>query len=73
VVEFATHRLGPHSKGDDSRPAEELAAARRADWYARYASAYPQQLARWDAEMRALVDAVVADVVARPPARWRTG
>ena len=30
VVEFATHRLGPHSKGDDTRSPDEVPAARRA-------------------------------------------
>ena len=46
VVEFATGRLGPHSKGDDTRTAAELAAARERDWYPRYAAAFPEQFGR---------------------------
>ena len=33
-----THRLGPHSKGDDPRGPEEVARRGRADWYTRYAA-----------------------------------
>ncbi|WP_433083546.1 thiamine pyrophosphate-dependent enzyme [Dactylosporangium sp. CA-052675] len=62
VVEFAVHRLGPHSKGDDTRAAAEVAAL--ADWYPRHAGT------ALDAEQRARVAAVVADVTARPPSVW---
>lgn len=68
VVEFATHRLGPHSKGDDTRSAEEVAAARAADWYPRYAAADPERFARIEAAVRARVDAVAEDVAGREPA-----
>jgi acetoin:2,6-dichlorophenolindophenol oxidoreductase subunit alpha len=70
VVEFATHRLGAHSKGDDARPAHLIRHAREQDWYPRYAARYPEQFAAHDAEMRALIDAVAAEVGARPLARW---
>ncbi|WP_433214981.1 thiamine pyrophosphate-dependent dehydrogenase E1 component subunit alpha [Dactylosporangium sp. CS-047395] len=62
VVEFATHRLGPHSKGDDTRPAAEVAAL--PDWYAPHAGS------SLDREQRDRVAAVVADVTARPPSTW---
>jgi TPP-dependent pyruvate/acetoin dehydrogenase alpha subunit len=67
VVEFVTHRVGPHSKGDDARSAGDVAAARAADWYPRYAAAGPERFARLDAEARAHIDAVAADVTAREP------
>ncbi|SEK31374.1 thiamine pyrophosphate-dependent dehydrogenase E1 component subunit alpha [Streptacidiphilus jiangxiensis] len=67
VVEFVTHRLGPHSKGDDTRPAGELARVRAADWRAPYAAAEPERVARLEAAARARIEAVVADVVAREP------
>ncbi|MEK8173438.1 hypothetical protein NKH77_44530 [Streptomyces sp. M19] len=41
VVEFVTRRLGPHSKGDDTRPAHQTEEAARADWYPRYRAAFP--------------------------------
>ncbi len=70
VVEFVTRRLGPHSKGDDTRPARAVQALREQDWYARCAAACPGRCPRLDAEARAHIDAVAADVAARPPSRW---
>ena len=67
VLEFATHRLGAHSKGDDSRPPHELRHAREQDWYPRYAARFPEQFAACDAEMRAQIESVAAEVTARPP------
>jgi acetoin:2,6-dichlorophenolindophenol oxidoreductase subunit alpha len=66
VVEFATHRLGPHSKGDDTRPPDFP----RVDWYAAYQAGHPSQSARIEAVARARVDRVAAEVAARPPAVW---
>jgi pyruvate dehydrogenase E1 component alpha subunit len=70
VVEFDTHRLGPHSKGDDSRDPDEIARMRRADWYPRYAAAFPEQFGPVDERQRRYVAAVVREVTARPPATW---
>jgi acetoin:2,6-dichlorophenolindophenol oxidoreductase subunit alpha len=70
VVELLTHRVGPHSKGDDSRRPEEIAHARAHDWYARYAQAYPEQFDAHDERQRAYVAQVVADVAGRPASRW---
>lgn len=66
VAEFVTHRVGPHSKGDDSRSALELAAVR--DWYVRYAALFPEQISRLDAY--SLIESVYADVSARPAVTW---
>lgn len=41
VVEVDAIRLGPHSKGDDTRDPEELKANASNDWYAVYRAAYP--------------------------------
>ncbi|WP_213452015.1 thiamine pyrophosphate-dependent dehydrogenase E1 component subunit alpha [Rhizomonospora bruguierae] len=68
VVEFATRRLGPHSKGDDARPPQQLAALREHDWYPRHARLCGERFARLDAEQRDRVAEVVAEVSARPPA-----
>ncbi|MDF3290285.1 thiamine pyrophosphate-dependent dehydrogenase E1 component subunit alpha [Streptomyces silvisoli] len=66
VIEFETYRLGPHSKGDDTR--ENLTVARLAahDWYALYGQQYPEQFRRIDADRRTLVAEVVRDVMTRP-------
>lgn len=70
VVEFATHRLGPHSKGDDTRPPEVIEEARRNDWYRLYPGVAPEQFRRLDAEQRTFVEELVREVVTRPPAVW---
>ncbi|HEU5333378.1 MAG TPA: thiamine pyrophosphate-dependent dehydrogenase E1 component subunit alpha [Actinocrinis sp.] len=67
VLEFATYRLAAHSKGDDARPPHLIRRAREQDWYPRYAARFPEQFAACDAEMRALIESVAAEVAARPP------
>ncbi|PTA46505.1 thiamine pyrophosphate-dependent dehydrogenase E1 component subunit alpha [Micromonospora sp. RP3T] len=61
-----TVRLGPHSKGDDSRDADELRELRRLDWLERYATAYPEQFSAVDARARRRVADVSAEVLSRP-------
>lgn len=70
VVEFHTVRLGPHSKGDDTRSEAELARARAEEWSAQYARQFGDQFAAADERQRALVAELVADVSARAPSSW---
>ncbi|WP_449065207.1 thiamine pyrophosphate-dependent dehydrogenase E1 component subunit alpha [Planomonospora algeriensis] len=70
VVEFATHRIGPHSKGDDTRSAEEIALAAGHDWHPRYARLLGERFGRLDREARELVERVAAEVAARPLSVW---
>ncbi|NUR86391.1 MAG: thiamine pyrophosphate-dependent dehydrogenase E1 component subunit alpha [Nonomuraea sp.] len=60
VVEFATRRLGPHSKGDDTRSQEDLELLRKLDWHAPHAGT-----AR-DLRARDTIQAVIEEVSARP-------
>ncbi|MBO3751367.1 thiamine pyrophosphate-dependent dehydrogenase E1 component subunit alpha [Streptosporangiaceae bacterium NEAU-GS5] len=69
IAEFATHRVGPHSKGDDTRTQQELRHARDHDWYARLAAAYPGPFAVADTAQRDRMAAIVAEVSARPAVR----
>jgi pyruvate dehydrogenase E1 component alpha subunit len=71
VIEFETDRLGPHSKGDDTRSADELAALHARDWYTRYSDLFPQQFERADAAARTTIEQLVREVAARPLAQWR--
>jgi acetoin:2,6-dichlorophenolindophenol oxidoreductase subunit alpha len=71
VVEFATRRLGPHSKGDDPRDADDLARLRAADWHARYAATLGPRFAGIDAEQRDRIAEVVRDVSGRAPVQER--
>jgi acetoin:2,6-dichlorophenolindophenol oxidoreductase subunit alpha len=70
VAEVVVHRVGPHSKGDDTRSAEERLRARAGDWYPRYAAEFPAQVAYWEAATRRRIDQVAAEVAAAPPATW---
>jgi TPP-dependent pyruvate/acetoin dehydrogenase alpha subunit len=70
VLEVAVQRLGPHSKGDDTRPPEVLALARERDWYRWYEAGHPEQFRAADERARARVAEVVQEVSARPPATW---
>ncbi|MCW1092700.1 MULTISPECIES: thiamine pyrophosphate-dependent dehydrogenase E1 component subunit alpha [Streptomyces] len=70
VVECVTHRVGPHSKGDDTRAAEVRERAARHDWYRRYRHDHPAQFAAADQAQAQAVAAVVREVGARPASRW---
>jgi pyruvate dehydrogenase E1 component alpha subunit len=62
VVEFEVPRVGPHSKSDDTRGHEELAAVRARDWYTAYREQYPDQFARLDTEQRNHMASVIKEV-----------
>lgn len=71
VVEFMTSRLGPHSKGDDTRPDEAIEEVRRDDWCHRYAIEYPEQFTRCDEEMRTRIHDIAEEVAGLPLVRWK--
>ncbi len=68
VVEFITDRIGPHSKGDDTRDGQTMRRLRARDWYVRYAAAIPERFAAADHRARLRMDDVVREVRSRPPA-----
>jgi acetoin:2,6-dichlorophenolindophenol oxidoreductase subunit alpha len=70
IVEFRTRRLGPHSKGDDSRSPDELARLAAADWSDRLRAADPATFDRVQARARHRMESIVADVSARSLSEW---
>jgi len=66
VLVLHTTRLGPHSKGDDARPADDVARLWADDWLAAYARAHPAQFQEADARARRRVEDVTAAVRQRP-------
>ncbi|WP_066361587.1 thiamine pyrophosphate-dependent dehydrogenase E1 component subunit alpha [Herbidospora mongoliensis] len=70
VFEVSVHRAGPHSKGDDTRTATELAEAAAGNWYAHYLRDFPAQVAAAEEIERAFIDAAVENVLARPLSEW---
>ncbi|WP_245687240.1 thiamine pyrophosphate-dependent dehydrogenase E1 component subunit alpha [Streptacidiphilus griseoplanus] len=66
VVEFETHRIGPHSKGDDSRDEAAKQAAAAHDWYRLYQATFPEQFQRLDAVRHRHMADTVAEVSGRP-------
>lgn len=70
MLEFQTVRVGPHSKGDDSRPAEELARVHTLDWAYLYRQAYPDQYERIDHTESGRIRQLVEQVLACPLSSW---
>lgn len=70
VVVFHTDRLGPHSKGDDTRQETELEELHARDWLSSYATRFPERVQAADHRARARIEAAVDDVLARPPSVW---
>ena len=70
VVEFQTVRLGPHSKGDDTRGQPDLDALLKQDWALRYAAMEPDRFAAAAARQNALIEGVAEEIETRPPASW---
>ncbi|GCE15796.1 thiamine pyrophosphate-dependent dehydrogenase E1 component subunit alpha [Tengunoibacter tsumagoiensis] len=66
VIEFETYRLGPHSKGDDTRDEATLQQLQQNDWQIRYQQQFPDQSLRCTEIARQQVEAVIADVEQRP-------
>jgi len=73
VVEFDTYRMGPHSKGDDTRDPAEVARARAHDWYDGYRARLPELFARIDRAQRDRVERAVEDVLGRGESSWQMG
>ncbi|WP_158884920.1 thiamine pyrophosphate-dependent dehydrogenase E1 component subunit alpha [Amycolatopsis anabasis] len=72
VLEFSVPRLGPHSKGDDTRAPEELRSLRRRDWYRHYQRSFPDLFAETEERQRKAVADVVREVRGRPLSTWGT-
>jgi acetoin:2,6-dichlorophenolindophenol oxidoreductase subunit alpha len=73
VAVFRTLRLGPHSKGDDSRAPEAIARLAERDWLQEASRDDPATVDRVDTKVRDRVAHVTATVSARPlagDARW---
>ncbi|WBB53728.1 thiamine pyrophosphate-dependent dehydrogenase E1 component subunit alpha [Verrucosispora sp. WMMD573] len=70
VVECRVPRLGPHSRGDDTRSGADLKVLRELDWLARYRRRRPDIVDAMMTRARARVDGVAADVLSRPLSGW---
>lgn len=70
VVEFETVRLGPHSKGDDTRSPSALKALREQDWFWRYQQSDPERLAAADDRQRRRVAHLIEAVRQQPLSTW---
>jgi pyruvate dehydrogenase E1 component alpha subunit len=70
IVEFQTIRLGPHSKGDDTRHDEDVMALRAQDWLEHYASADPERFQAIDARQRSRIIEIMNLVRNLPPSSW---
>jgi TPP-dependent pyruvate/acetoin dehydrogenase alpha subunit len=70
LVEFDAVRLGPHSKGDDTRGAEELTALRARDWHTHYAAALGERFTAAERQQQQRIADLVGEILRRPLATW---
>jgi TPP-dependent pyruvate/acetoin dehydrogenase alpha subunit/pyruvate/2-oxoglutarate/acetoin dehydrogenase E1 component len=70
VIEFETHRLGAHSKSDDTRHPDVVADMRAAGWYERYRAARPEEFAGVEAQVKNRIAALAEELEKRPPTKW---
>jgi pyruvate dehydrogenase E1 component alpha subunit len=73
VIEFAVDRLGPHSKGDDTRPDALIAALKGRDWYTRYRASDSARFDEVERRVLARLEVTLAEVDARPASKWEHG
>jgi acetoin:2,6-dichlorophenolindophenol oxidoreductase subunit alpha len=59
IAEFHTIRLGPHSKGDDTRDTADVTALRARDWWERYRLLMPEKFEVIDKQQRSRVQNIV--------------
>ncbi len=69
VIEFETERLGSHSKGDDTRDVDAVAALRARSWHAHYQAAFPEQFVAAENRVKQRLADVLADVESRELSR----
>lgn len=70
VIEFATQRLGPHSKGDDPRSPELVAKLWRRDWEAPLRQRHPALCERVTARVSERLEALRATALQQPLSEW---
>lgn len=69
VVEFRTTRLGPHSKGDDTRSEADLETLRADDWLGHYTEQHRDQVRRVDPAVRTRIAEMMHELKRRTPVR----
>jgi len=70
IIEFETVRLGPHSKGDDTRDRETLQRIQAKDWYYLYQQHFPDQLGKTESVVKKHLNDILEEVEQRPLAQW---
>lgn len=66
IIEIKTRRLSSHSKGDDTRNADEISALVEKDWINRLRSASPSELLSLEDKVSTEIESLVAKVKAAP-------
>lgn len=71
IVEFETYRIGPHSKGDDTRQIAEIKLAQERDWYKIQKELGNEHLSALDEKVKSEIDSLVTVLKAREEASWQ--
>ena len=66
LIEFVTDRLGPHSKGDDTRSSCQLSDIRKRDWYEQMRSDIGENFQIAESRVRRRLRQVVEEVESSP-------
>lgn len=67
VIECITRRLAAHSKGDDTRPEEEIAVLSAQSWPEQFRAAAPESFTEIERRVASQIEGLVAQVSTRPP------
>lgn len=70
VIECLTRRLAAHSKGDDTRPAEEIARHHEESWVERLRLADPDLFTETAQRIHAEIEEIVAEISPQPASTW---
>lgn len=71
VIEFDTNRVGPHSKGDDTRDIKELERIQKWDWYSVYRQKYPEQFEQLGLKVQTEISTLIKDIESRELVQWK--
>jgi TPP-dependent pyruvate/acetoin dehydrogenase alpha subunit len=70
VIEFDTHRLGSHSKGDDTRSLDAIALMKTRDWHSRYQLSHGKLLGALEENVQVQLTKLQKEVEGRKFSSW---
>ena len=72
IVEFETYRIGPHSKGDDTREIAEIKMAEERDWYKIQNKLGNEHIASVEEKINMELNSLVTILKSRADSHWQS-